>query len=114
MKQSNSWTKNLFTSKMKKHGTLLCFLKKNQNSENNFVRAKAVLSKVEKSAIKDGHVNAINEAYSHMYNGGFSERVPDNEVYKPDGSVHYIQCHSVYKLDGDSTKVRIVMNESAK
>ncbi len=94
--------------------TSLLFKEEPRNLENNFVRAKAVLSKVEKSAIKDGCIDALNEAYNDLLIGGFSEKVPDNEVYKPDGSVHYLQCHPVYKMDRDSTKVRIVMNASAK
>ena len=82
--------------------------------ENNFNRAKAVLSQCEKTAIKKNCVTVVNEAYNDMIVGGFAEKVQPTEPTPTEGDLHYLQCHPVYKQDRETTKCRIVMNAAAK
>ena len=101
-KEEKTW----YTSLLLKDNTTLL--------NDNFDRAKAVMIHVEKSAVKDKKVEQINEAYTDVKTGGFAEKVPTNEIEKPQGKVHYLQCHPVFREDKITTKCRIVMNASAK
>jgi hypothetical protein len=94
--------------------TALLFKEVPKHLGNNKARATAILSQVEKSAIKNNHVAEVNEAYLDTHKGGFAESVPDQEIDCPDGSVHYLPCHPVYKTDKVSTRCRIVMNAASK
>jgi len=94
--------------------TSLLFKEEPTNLDNNFVRARAVLYQEEKRALKNDRVAVVNSAYNDMIEGGFAEKVPQEDTSLPDGKVHYLQTHPVYKLDRDSTKCRIVMNAAAK
>jgi len=104
-----------YVKKEKTWYTSLLFKEEPTHLPTNEGGAKAILYKVEKKAIEDGHVNIINAAYKEMLDGNFAEVVPPDEHHLDQGLCHYLQCHPVYKLDKDTTtKCRIVMNGSAR
>ena len=94
--------------------TSLLFKETPNTLGNNFSKATAILSQVEKQAIKNKHTVEVNEAYRDMHTGGFSERVPDQDKVHTNGKVHYLPCHPVYKTENSSTRCRIVMNAASK
>jgi hypothetical protein len=48
-----------------------------------------------------------------MSDNGYSEIVPIDEVETTDPT-YVLQCHPVFRPEAETTKVRIVMNASAK
>lgn len=80
---------------------------------DNYAAARAVLFKGEDQAIERGQVEELNKTYQELVDGGFVERVPDSDLDLPQGKLHYLQCHPIFK-DHSTTKVRIVTNASAK
>lgn len=99
----------------KKWSTQLLWKRNPDNyiSNNNFNRAKGVMSSVERRT-KPEHQSMLNEAYQEMEIQGTSEKVPKDEIYPNDNRfVYYLETHPVLK-ESTTTKCRVVMNASSK
>ncbi|XP_059081964.1 uncharacterized protein LOC131879621 [Tigriopus californicus] len=80
---------------------------------NNYIKAKGVMTSVEKRT-KPEHRVLLNEAYSTMIEQGTAERVPDDEINPNDGRfLYYLETHPILK-ESTTTKCRVVMNASSK
>ena len=109
MKQNTS-----YVAEEKTWYTSLLFKENPDSLETNLPAARAVLYKIEDSAIKEGKVDVLNKAYQEMIDGGFAEKVPPEEIDIERGQGHYLQCHPVYKENRATMKCRVVMNAAAK
>ena len=61
---------------------------------------------------KQGILNEYNQIFSEYQENGIIERVPDNEIPKEIGSVHYLPHRAVVRKDKSTTKIRAVFDAS--
>jgi hypothetical protein len=104
----------IYDTGKKQWSTTLLFKDKKKRIPDNFNRARAVARKVESDAIKNGNIEVLNAAYQQLLDNDFAEKVSSKKKPKGDEQVYYLQCHPIFKPENETTKVRIVMNASAK
>ena len=81
---------------------------------SNYKKSLTILKSVEKGAKIKQTETLVNEAFNELMENNYAEKVPKTQRFDSKTPSHYIPCHAVYKLDRDSTKVRMVMNCSSK
>lgn len=103
-----------YDSDKREWSTELLWKKEDEQFDDNYYRAVAVMKSVEKAAVKQGKVDMINKAFEDLLKNGFAEEVPKEEISPKDGrQVYYLQAHPIYR-DHETTPCRIVMNAGAK
>ena len=82
---------------------------------DNYGASFQVMKSVENSVKRKKFEKIVNEAYADFVNQGYAKQLPFDELRKSlDKPCSYIPSFAVYTPEKDSTKVRIVMNASAK
>lgn len=102
-----------YSETQKQWSTSLLWKDEKIQINNNMPRAVAVLKSVENTAFRKGLTTEVNAAFAEMSDNGYSEIVPIDEVETTDPT-YVLQCHPVFRPEAETTKVRIVMNASAK
>ena len=88
---------------------------KNHTIGDNYGASFEVMKSVERSVIKKNCISDVNDAYNEILFNNFSRKVSFDELRKNTSEpVSYIPSFAVFTPGKESTKVRIVMNCSAK
>ena len=104
-----------YDEEKKQWSTELLFKDPNDKIQNNYRRAKALMISVEKNAKKLDYVKELNATFEELIQEGFAEKVPTEEIVNENKEqVYYLQTFPVIKPERDSTKIRLVMDASAK
>ena len=78
---------------------------------DNTNRAHAMWRKV-LTTVKPEHMDLVNDAYNEIFENGYSEIVPEDQINRNDHPTYVMTSRPVIKPDRATTKCRIVVNAS--
>lgn len=92
--------------------TKLPFKPRHETLPDNFSVCEHRLACTKKKLISQGILGQYDKIFEEYQSEGIIERVPDNDIAKGEGLVHYLPHRAVVRQDKKTTKIRAVFDAS--
>ena len=94
--------------------TKLPFKSDHETLPDNFMVAKQRLFSLKNQLTKKGILHDYDKIFEEYEKNGIIERVPEDQICKENGQVHYIPHRAVIREEKETTKIRPYFNASCK